>query len=64
MTPTNDTPRNHHMEALHPSRDNQWQYHWFDPDHFTLPTISKPGSQAVTTTDAGIGTIAMIATTS
>jgi hypothetical protein len=37
MTTPTDTPRNNHTEALHPSRENQWQYHWFDPDHFSPP---------------------------
>jgi hypothetical protein len=34
---TTDTPRNHYAEALHPTRENHWQYHSFDPDHFPSP---------------------------
>jgi hypothetical protein len=38
---TMDVPRDHYMEALHPTRPNQWKYHWFDPDYPPPPEAWK-----------------------
>jgi hypothetical protein len=35
------TPKNHHTEALHPTKDNHWKYHWFITYHFPPPTYTK-----------------------
>ena len=35
-------PHNHHTEALHPTRKNQWKYHWFDIGQLPPPHQTKP----------------------
>jgi hypothetical protein len=50
-TMTADTPQNHHTEALHPTRNNHWQYHWFNPDQF--PSPSHPATWKPSCKDKG-----------
>jgi hypothetical protein len=33
-----DPPRDHHTEALHPTKENHWRYHWFNVDYHPSPT--------------------------
>jgi hypothetical protein len=40
-TMTMDTPQDHHMEALHPMKENHQKYHWFNTDNFSPPTYPK-----------------------
>jgi hypothetical protein len=39
-------PQDHHTEALHPTRENHWKYHWFDtgqlPPPYQAKTVWKP----------------------
>jgi hypothetical protein len=43
---TTRTAQNHHTEALHWTRENQWKYHWFDigqlPPPYQAKSVWKP----------------------
>jgi hypothetical protein len=44
------------MEALHPTRRNHWQYHWFDIGHIPSPRHTNPRWKPKTScTDDGCG---------
>jgi hypothetical protein len=42
MTPPPPPPHYHYMEALHPTKQNHWQYHWFDVGHIPPPRHTDP----------------------